>query len=143
MYRDILNLTDRETYDLSSLTSLSVGGQATPPALLADIHAAFPNAILGTGYGMTESNGTVTLMVGEPFINNSSSVGRLVSTLDAQIRDDAGDVLDIGMSGEIFIRGAALMTGYANADEDPFDDGEPMIDLDGNEVPRIPPHALV
>ena len=26
------------------------------------------------------------------------------------------------MSGEIFIRGAALMTRYANADEDPFDD---------------------
>ena len=122
MYRDILNLTDRETYDLSSLTSLSVGGQATPPALLADIHAAFPNAILGTGYGMTESNGTVTLMVGESFINNSSSVGHLVSTLDAQIRDEGGAVLAINMSGEIFIRGAALMTRYANADEDPFDD---------------------
>ena len=121
MYRDLLRLETRNDHDLSSLTSLSVGGQATPPALLADIHAAFPSAIMGTGYGMTEANGTVTLMVGAEFIENARSVGRPVSTVDIEIRDDAGSALPVNATGEIHIRGAALMTGYANAEEGAFD----------------------
>ncbi len=121
MYRDLLRLESLGDHDLSSLTSLSVGGQATPPALLADIHEAFPTAVMGTGYGMTECNGTVTLMVGSAFIDNPRSVGRPVSTLDVQIRDDVGTALAANVTGEIHIRGAALMTGYANVDESPFD----------------------
>ena len=121
MYRDLLRLETRNDHDLSSLTSLSVGGQATPPALLADIHGAFPSSIMGTGYGMTEANGTVTLMVGAEFIENARSVGRPVSTVDIEIRDDAGRALPANATGEIHIRGAALMTGYANAEEPTFD----------------------
>ncbi|MCY3795380.1 MAG: AMP-binding protein [Gammaproteobacteria bacterium] len=112
MHRDLLRLETLTEHDLSSLTSLSVGGQATPPALLADIHRAFPSAVMGTGYGMTESNGTVTLMIGSEFIDNPRSAGHPVSTVDVEVRDDQGQALPANTTGEIHIRGSTLMTGY-------------------------------
>ena len=121
MYRDLLRLETLGGHDISSLTSLSVGGQATPPALLADIHAAFPAAVPGTGYGMTEANGTVTLIVGAEFIDNPRTVGRPVSTVEIEIRDEAGTTLPANAPGEIHVRGAALMTDYVNAEEPAFD----------------------
>ena len=121
MHRDLLRLETLEEHDLSSLTSLSVGGQATPPALLADIHRAFPSAVMGTGYGMTESNGTVTLMIGSEFISNPRSAGRAVSTVDVEVRDDQGRALPANATGELHIQGSTLMTGYANAEQNPFD----------------------
>lgn len=121
MHRDLLRLESLAEHDLSSLTSLSVGGQATPPALLADIHRAFPSAVMGTGYGMTESNGTVTLMIGSEFIDNPRSAGRPVSTVDVEVRDDQGRALPANATGELHIRGSTLMTAYANSEQDAFD----------------------
>ena len=112
MHRDLLRLETLAEQDLSSLTSLSVGGQATPPALLADIHQAFPAAIMGTGYGMTESNGTVTLLIGSEFVDNPRSAGRPVATVDVEVRDDQGHALPPNATGELHIRGSTLMTGY-------------------------------
>lgn len=121
MHRDLLRLESLAEHDLSSLTSLSVGGQATPPALLADIHRAFPSAVMGTGYGMTESNGTVTLMIGSEFIDNPRSAGRPVSTVDVEVRDDRGRALPANATGELHIRSSTLMTAYANSEQDAFD----------------------
>lgn len=120
MYRDLLRLKTSQHLDLSSLNNMSVGGQATPPALLADIHQAFPSAVLGSGYGMTEAGGTVTLAVGSEFIDNPHSVGRPVSTIDVEIRDDQGTPVPANTTGEIHIRGAALMSGYVG-EASPFD----------------------
>ena len=122
MYRDLLGSESRGDYDLSSLGNMSVGGQATPPALLAEIHGAFPGVVLGSGYGMTEAGGTVTLAVGREFIDNPRSAGRPVSTIDVEIRDDKGHALPSNQHGEVHIRGAALMTGYVGQPP-PFDAG--------------------
>ena len=116
MHWDILHNEQRSSFDLSSITSLSVGGQATPPSLLEAIQTEFPGAVLGSGYGMTEANGTVTLIIGEDFIANPGSVGRMIATFDGEIRDATGATLAAGEVGEIFVRGASLMAGYANHD---------------------------
>ena len=138
MHRDLLRLETLAEHDLSSLTSLSVGGQATPPALLADIHRAFPTAVMGTGYGMTESNGAVTLMIGSDFISNPRSAGRPVSTADIEVRDDQGQVLPPGTTGELHVRGSTLMTGYVSyageasrAPRAEGDSSQPAFDADG------------
>ena len=116
MHWDILHNEQRSSFDLSSITSLSVGGQATPPSLLEAIQTEFPGAVLGSGYGMTEANGTVTLIIGEDFIANPGSVGRMIATFDGEIRDATGATLAAGEVGEIFVRGASLMADYANHD---------------------------
>ncbi|MBT6245525.1 MAG: long-chain fatty acid--CoA ligase, partial [Gammaproteobacteria bacterium] len=122
MHWDLLRLEQRQSYDLSSLTSLSVGGQGTPPALLSAIHAAYPQAVIGTGYGMTEANGTVTLAVGNRFLENPRSAGAPISLIDTEIRDDAGSQVSTNSIGEIYVRGSTLMAGYANSDVNPFDE---------------------
>ena len=122
MHWDILHNEQRASFDLSSITSLSVGGQATPPSLLEAIQTEFPGAVLGSGYGMTEANGTVTLIIGEDFIANPGSVGRMIATFDGEIRDATGATLAAGEVGEIFVRGASLMAGYANHDTQVIDE---------------------
>lgn len=116
MHWDILRLENFQDYDLSSLTSLSIAGQATTPVLLEAVREAFPSAVLGTGYGMTECNGTVTLTIGDSYVNNPRSVGKLVATSEGEIRDDDGNVMGTGEVGELHVRSPSLMAGYANAD---------------------------
>jgi len=116
MHWDILRLEKHQEYDLSSLTTMSVAGQSVAPALLQAINEAFPSAVLGTGYGMTEANGTVTLTIGKSFVSNPKSVGKLVATAEGEIRDEAGNPLPAGEVGEFHVRSASLMSGYANFD---------------------------
>lgn len=124
MHWDILRLASLEDYDLSSLTTLSVGGQGTAPALLEAIHETFPSAVLGTGYGMTECNGTVTLNIGEGFLKDPKCSGQMVATVSGEIRDEAGTIVPAGDVGEIYVRGISLMSGYANYPNDEVFDSE-------------------
>ena len=61
--------------------------------------------------GMTECNGTVTITVGDAYIENPKSAGRLVDTVKGEIRDENGKTLQTGEVGEIHVRGPSLMTG--------------------------------
>lgn len=109
---------DRGGYDLSALMSVGVGGQALQPQLLREIVAAFPQAILGGGYGMTESNGSVCLIAGEDLLNRPTSSGRVLATADLKLVDDDDREVAQGAVGEICLRGAMLMRGYCKRPED-------------------------
>ncbi len=122
MYWDLLKAAETSGRNISSLTSLSVGGQGTPPALLNAVTGAFPSAVIGTGYGMTENNGTVSMAVGSAFVQKPHATGRPVATVQVEIRDEAGRPLPANTTGEIHVRGATLMAGYANAEPPFFDD---------------------
>ena len=112
MMWDMLNGAKETGADLSSLTNLSTGGQALPVALLDEIRAAGPGAVMGTGYGMTETSGSVAMAVGEDFIRNRASAGRVLSLVDMRIEDDDGNELPAGTPGEIVVRGPVVMQGY-------------------------------
>jgi acyl-CoA synthetase (AMP-forming)/AMP-acid ligase II len=111
MMWDLLRL-DRSGRDLSCLLSIGVGGQALQPHLLREIVAAFPNAILGGGYGMTESNGSVCLIAGEELLLRPTSSGRVLAAADIKLVDDDDAEVEAGAVGEICLRGAMLMRGY-------------------------------
>lgn len=112
MMWDMLNGAKETGADLSSLTSLSTGGQALPVALLDEIRAACPGASMGTGYGMTETSGSVAMAVGEDFIRNRAAAGRVLSLVDLRIEDDDGNEVPAGTPGEIVVRGPVVMQGY-------------------------------
>lgn len=112
MMWDMLGGAKETGADLSSLTNLSTGGQALPVALLDEIRAACPGAIMGTGYGMTETSGSVAMAVGEDFIRNRAAAGRVLSLVDLRIEDDHGSELPAGTPGEIVVRGPVVMQGY-------------------------------
>lgn len=112
MMWDMLKGAQETGADLSSLTNLSTGGQALPVALLDEIRAACPGAIMGTGYGMTETSGSVAMAVGEDFIRNRAAAGRVLSLVDLRIEDDNGNQIPTGKPGEIVVRGPVVMQGY-------------------------------
>ena len=109
MYWDKLRTNGVEKYDLSSMTNLSVSGQSTPMPLFEAIKNTFPSAIIGCGYGMTETNGAISLIVGEDLVNNPTSVGRAVATTDIKLVKEDGTEVTKGERGEVCGRGGTIM----------------------------------
>lgn len=116
MWWDVLQV-DRSGRDLSALISMGIGGQALHPKLMRDIVAAFPRAMLGVGYGMTETNGSVCQLVGATLLERPTTSGRALPTADLKIVDDDGNVLPTDGVGEIWVRGAMVMLGYCQRPE--------------------------
>ncbi len=112
MLWDLLQTHEPERHDTNSLMSLGTGGQALPENLLAAIRTRFPQALLGTGYGMTETNGMISLAVGEEFLSHPGSGGRPLATAEVRIADEMDRELPVGQSGEICVRSAQNMNGY-------------------------------
>lgn len=118
MLWDLLHRAKLGDADLSSLRNIASGGQALPVNLLDEIRTACPQAVMGTGYGMTEASGSLAQAVGEDFIRNRSAAGRVLPLAQVRIVAPDGTVLPQGQSGEIQFRGAMAMQGYWNRPEE-------------------------
>ena len=112
MHWDVLRSPKFDAYDLSSIMSISCGGQALPLNLLREIREHFPRAFIGAGYGMTETCGAISQANGEAFLANPKASGQILPMVDVQIVDENGNVCAAGGTGEIWAKGATLMKGY-------------------------------
>lgn len=115
---DILHSKERKNFDLSSLMSISNGGQAFPRNLLMSLRETFPKAYIGAGYGMTETSGSVSQAVGEALLARPSASGIILPMVDIRIADENGQALTVGATGEIWVKGAILMTEYFGRPEE-------------------------
>ena len=112
MMWDLLRSPNISQHDLKSLTSVSTGGQALQAGMLSEITKAFPRAVPGTGFGMTETTGAVAMSVGEEYLAHPGTAGRvLATTLFKVVRED-GSVAAPGEAGEICMRSVSNMLGY-------------------------------
>lgn len=118
MLWDLLHRAKPGQTDLSSLRNIASGGQALPVNLLDAIREACPQAVMGTGYGMTEASGSLAQAVGEDFLRKRSSAGRVLPLAQVRIVAPDGTVQPTGASGEIQLKGAMVMAGYWNRPED-------------------------
>lgn len=118
MLWDMLHKAKVDTADISSLRNVASGGQALPVNLLDEIRTACPQAVMGTGYGMTECSGAIAQAVGEDFIRNRASAGRVLQLADVRTVTPDGRITVPGESGEIQVRGAMVMQGYWNRPEE-------------------------
>lgn len=117
MYWDMVKSPKVDQFDLSSLTNVSVSGQSTPLSLFEAIRKHFPNALIGCGYGMTETNGAISLILGDELLANPTSVGHPVATTEIKLVDETGNEVTKGDRGEICVRGATVMKGYSDNPE--------------------------
>jgi acyl-CoA synthetase (AMP-forming)/AMP-acid ligase II len=103
-----------EKYDRSSVENVGFGGAPTSEAVQELLRRAFPNAKhnLGIGYGSSESVSTAATIRGADYDAHPTSTGRLVATVDVEIRDPDGKPLPEGVEGEIHIRSPYVMLGY-------------------------------
>jgi acyl-CoA synthetase (AMP-forming)/AMP-acid ligase II len=118
MLWDLLHRAKPGEADLTSLRNIASGGQALPVNLLDAIREACPQAVMGTGYGMTEASGSLAQAVGEDFLRKRSSAGRVLPLAQVRIVAPDGTVQPAGQSGEIQLKGAMVMAGYWNRPED-------------------------
>lgn len=107
----------RQPREVSSLAWVIGGGERTPEARIREFAQAFPNARYIDAYGLTETCGGDTMMEPGRELAKIGSVGRPLSQVDIEIRDEAGRPLAAGQEGEVCIRGEKVTQGYWNAPE--------------------------
>ena len=118
MIGEVLHSPDLNAHDLSSLTRIGGGGSARPPEHVKLLQERFPQAVSGTGYGMTETNAIGSTIGGADYLARPDSVGHPCPPLIAvEIRDDDGKVLGPNEDGEICMKSAANMRCYWNQPE--------------------------
>ena len=104
--------------DLSLITSVSWGGAPPPTDLVDRSIKTVPNlALVGTGYGLTETCGLGTYLAGTDLLERPGSVGRALPCVEIRICGDDGLPLHSGQLGEIQIKGPIVMPGYWNRPE--------------------------
>ncbi|MGO9927342.1 MAG: class I adenylate-forming enzyme family protein [Mycobacterium sp.] len=113
---------DGATADAPALRSIAYGGARMPATVLRGALAAFPCVDFVNAYGLTETSSTIAVLgpqdhrdalAGHPVaLTRLSSVGRMVPGVQCEIRDDRGEPLVPGETGEIWVRGAQVSGEY-------------------------------
>ena len=105
-----------KTIDFSSLKLTQAGGMAASEGTAKHWQAATGSAMI-EGWGMSE---TCAIGTNNPVTQTgfSGNIGLPLPSIDIAIKDDAGNSLPVGSSGEICIRGPNVMVGYYNQPEE-------------------------
>lgn len=122
----LLEHPDRDQYDLSTIAVISYGGAPSAPELVSTIKKRFPDAAPGNGWGMTETCATVTLNIGEDYVNRPSSAGAPPLAVELKICDPDGKELPAGEVGELWCKSPSNCHLYWNrpdATAETFRDG--------------------
>ena len=117
MSRELVEHPDFDSRDTSSLASLGGGGAAVQPDLVEKIDKKLRGGRPGTGYGLTETCGVVSMNSGDFFIDRPKTVGPPLPVVEARIADEDGNELPRGEVGELQVRGPNNVRGYLNQPE--------------------------
>ena len=113
MSLELMNLPDRDKYDLSSLTDIAAGGAPRPVSHVERLQKTFGWAQPALGYGLTETNAVGFSNFWSNYQDKPASTGRVQEPLvNTAILGSGDSHLPTGEVGEIGIRSAANMTGY-------------------------------
>jgi HIP---CoA ligase len=116
VFQGILDAPERPRFDLSSLRLSVTGAAVVPVTVIERMRAELRFEKVVTGYGLTETTGTVSMCHHEdPPDVVALTVGRPLPGVEVRIVDRDGTVLPPGEPGEIQVRGFNVMQGYFNA----------------------------
>jgi long-chain acyl-CoA synthetase len=110
---DLIESPSFSKFDTSSLTAVGGGGAPAPPTLVARVDKSFKQGRPTLGYGMTETNAYGPGNYGDDYVTHPTSTGRVPTiVMDVDIRDDALNSLNVGESGEIWLKSPTMISGY-------------------------------
>jgi len=115
LFNALARTPDFATLDFSALR-LVIGGGAAVQSEVAQRWEKVTGKPLVEGYGLTEASPVVCINpIDKPKLG---TVGLSVSSTEVTIRDDHGNTLPVGETGEVWVRGPQVMQGYwARPDE--------------------------
>jgi long-chain acyl-CoA synthetase len=112
LYNALANNPDFAKLDFSTVKVFG-GGGAPLQMPVAKRWKEITGVPLLEGYGLTETSGAAT--INPPNItDHTGTAGIPVPSTEIEIRDDSGNALPIGGTGQVFIRGPQVMAGYWN-----------------------------
>ncbi len=130
MLARICDVLEGDGDGLPSLRALSYGGARTPATVLQRVMALLPEVDLTNAYGLTETSSTIAVLGpddhraardGDPVATaRLSSAGKVLPTVEVEVRGPLGEPLGAGEPGEIWVRGEQVSGEYAGR-EAPLD----------------------
>jgi amino acid adenylation domain-containing protein len=123
-----------DTLGRENVRQVFVGGDSVSPDLLRDLEKAFPAAQIHVLYGPTEAAmicSRYSLTRGQGV--SHQMIGKPLSNVVLRISDKYGNVVPIGVAGELYIGGAGVARGYLNRDELT---AEKFVNVDGQRFYR-------
>jgi len=124
MLSRVIHAMDKGVHaQVASLRSIAYGGGKMPLELISQALDLFPQTGFTNAYGLTETSSTVALLgpdehraahrASDPAARaRLASVGKPLPTIELEIRDDEGQVLPSGQTGEIYVRGEQVSGQY-------------------------------
>jgi amino acid adenylation domain-containing protein len=115
MRRLISFAVENRAGNYARLRHLLVGGDAVPPELIEELHQAIPTAQVTVLYGPTEA----TMICASSTVAHEQRpshqfVGRPLSNTVIRLLDERGNLVPVGIDGELCIGGASVARGYLN-----------------------------
>lgn len=121
----VLENGDGAAIELPSLRNLAYGGSKVGLPLVRRALELLPDVGFVNAYGLTETSSTIAVLTPDdhraalaaPTADGArrlGSVGQAVAGVELQIRDEAGNVLPPGETGELFVRGEQVSGRYTD-----------------------------
>lgn len=119
----VLENGDGPAIELPSLRNLAYGGSKVGLPLVRRALELLPDVGFVNAYGLTETSSTIAVLTPDDHraalaastpegARRLGSVGQAVAGIELQIRDEAGNVLPPGETGELFVRGEQVSGRY-------------------------------
>ncbi|MFP1153015.1 class I adenylate-forming enzyme family protein [Mycobacterium sherrisii] len=123
MLNRVVTVLETGEHELASLRNLAYGGSKVALPLVRRALELMPNVGFVNAYGLTETSSTIAVLTPEDHraalsasepeaIRRLGSVGRPVPGIEVEIRDEQGNVLPAGATGELFVRGEQVSGRY-------------------------------
>lgn len=120
----IVSALESEPVALPSLRNLAYGGSKVALPLVRKALGLLPEVGFVNAYGLTETSSTIAVLTPDDHrdamastdvtvTRRLGSVGQPVPGIEVQIRDEAGQVVGPGETGELFVRGEQVSGRYA------------------------------
>jgi long-chain acyl-CoA synthetase len=120
MHHALLAAVDAGSYDLRAVRLVNSGAAPLDSPTIARMAAAYPNAAIAEGYGLTEATMALTFVVPDrDHPAPPGCVGVPLFDTELEIRDltDPAKALPLGETGLVFARGPQVTDGYLGRPE--------------------------
>jgi len=111
LFNALLHAPGFSELDFSGLR-VTLGGGMAVQAPVAERWKQATRCVLTQAWGLTETSPAACINPNN--LDFNGSIGLPISSTDIAIKDDAGQDLDLGQIGEIYVRGPQVMKGYWN-----------------------------
>ncbi|PIL29048.1 transporter [Ganoderma sinense ZZ0214-1] len=115
-----------KNYDLSSVQMVACGAAPVSAELTDQLTKVLPNALVGQGYGMTETSTMITMCQLDKRTGTPGCAGFLIPGVEARVFKADGTLAQFGEPGELYLKSPSLSLGYYNnpkATAETFQDG--------------------